>query len=368
MLSPQERIAVESAARDTIRDLYWVGGDAVREFEEQFADFVGAHEAVGVGNGTDALVIAMKSLQLPVGSQVLVCATDGGYSAIAARQAGLTPVVIDIDHETWMPTRETAQSALTGLTSAIVITHLHGNLIMLSDIDYWRKEHGLAMIEDCAQAHGLRNTEGEHVGMLGDASTFSFYPTKNLGAVGDGGAITFSAHAAQSGAPVRARQLREYGWGERYRIELSGGMNSRLDSLQARILSARLPFLEQRNDRRNVIRSIYAEALGLHSNAPARASLLGIGLPSVVHHAVVRTRSPRDREDLRDYLQQCGIQTGVHYPWLVNEMTGLELENPEPTPVADARRNRILSIPCSPELSDEQTNRVAQALNHWSHN
>jgi dTDP-4-amino-4,6-dideoxygalactose transaminase len=344
-LDPEEAAAVRAAIAGVVESDTWVGGPAVSSFEATFASYLGTDlEVVGCGNGTDALALAFAALGLAPGSAVLVAADEGGYAAGAAAQLGLGVRVMDIDPKLGMPTEETARAADASDVAAVVVTHLHGDAVPLEGIDGWRRERGLLLIEDCAQAHGLR-VDGGHVGLVGDAAAFSFYPTKNLGAVGDGGAVVLDPARAQA-----ARSLRDYGWGERYRIELPGGRNSRLDPLQAAVLSARLPFLDARNVRRCAIAARYRELHDLHGD-PAT---------TVAHHAVVLLSDPVERDRLRRRLSEHGVGSAVHYPWLVTEMPGLRAEGEAPR--AAARRDRKLTVPCFPELTDDEVDLVCEAL------
>jgi dTDP-4-amino-4,6-dideoxygalactose transaminase len=338
----------------------WILGPEVAAFETEYAAYIGARKAVGVGNGTDALALAFLALDLPQASDVIVTANDGGFGAIAARMVGLNPVVMDIDPVTLGPTAAGAAAALTPGTSAIVVTHLHGNAVDTAGLDEWRRAKGLRLVEDCAQAHGLR-VDGHHVGAGADAATFSFYPTKNLGAVGDGGAVAFTGEGAERLAE-EVRALRQYGWDERRRVVTPGGRNSRLDELQAAILRVRLPFLESRNERRLQIRDTYGEALA----STARASILGQSRPSVAHHAVVLTRSRDERDDLVSHLDAIGIDTAFHYPWLLQDMPGLRLTAAGACPVARNLVETTVTVPCSPELREDEVARVADALEAWS--
>lgn len=336
-LAPEEGAAVRAAVESVLSGSTWVGGEPVATFERDFASYLGAgdREVVGVGNGTDALVLAFAALGLSAGDGVLVCDDEGGYAAGAAAQLGLRVQVMDVGE---LPTDP------SGL-AAVVVTHLHGDAVPLAGIDAWRRAHGLLLVEDCAQAHGLR-VDGAHVGLTGDAATFSFYPTKNLGAVGDGGAVVLGPDVA-----TRARSLREYGWGERYRVDRAGGRNSRLDTLQAAILSARLPFLDARNERRRAIADRFRGLVLLHGEAAT----------TVAHHAVALLANRAERDALRDRLDALGIMTAVHYPWLVSEMPGLTVTG-GPSPVAADRRDRMLSLPCFPEMTDAEVDAVCEAL------
>jgi dTDP-4-amino-4,6-dideoxygalactose transaminase len=190
-MSREEKLLVDGAVQRVLESSRWILGDEVTGFEQEFARYVGAPEVVGVGNGTDALALAFLALEIPPGSEVIVCETDGGYGAVAARMVGLTPVPMEVDPHSFVPTAELAAQALSSRTRAVVVTHLHGTAVPLLELDQWRHGAGLHMIEDCAHAHGLR-VDGNHVGTTGDIATFSFYPTKNLGAVGDAGALVFS--------------------------------------------------------------------------------------------------------------------------------------------------------------------------------
>lgn len=348
-----ERAAITDAVARVITDGPWILGPVVEQFERVFGTYLGGLNVVGVGNGTDALAIAFATLDLPPGAGVLVAANEGGYAATALRLAGLAPVVMDVDDVTMLPSVETAEAAMRTDVAAVVITHLHGEATDIRPLDAWRTQRGLRMVEDCAQAHGARR-DGIHVGRLGDAATFSFYPTKNLGAIGDGGAVLFAddAHAA------RARALREYGWNTRFRIEVAGGRNSRLDPLQAAVLIARLPFLDARNKRRRAISARYRDAL-----ATSGARMHGDAETTVAHHAVVLTDA---RDEMATFLADRDIQTAIHYPYLLGEMPGLRLGPGVPVPAAAGLRDRILSLPCYPELSDDEVGRVVTALEGWT--
>lgn len=351
-LSDEEALAVRGAIEAVVAKGPWIGGPRVAAFEADFARFVGGGgEVIGCANGTDALTLALLALGLPAGGSVLVAANEGGYAATAARQAGLVPVPIDVDPMTMAPTPESAAAGLDATTCALVVTHLHGDPVPIDALDRWRRAHGLALVEDCAQAHGAR--EGErHVGTTGDAAAFSFYPTKNLGALGDAGAVMTRDAAVAD----RVRRLAQYGWDPRPRIEMPGGRNSRLDPIQAAALSARLPFLAARNRRRRDILATYRE------RAP-QLDLAGDPVGGVAHHAVVRAER---RDDLAAHLERAGIATAVHYGFVLGEMRGLDLDGrPEHTPEALRLSRRILSLPCAPELRDDEIERVAVALAEW---
>jgi aminotransferase EvaB len=347
-----ERADVRSAVERVLDSSVWVLGEEVEAFEHELAAYLGApsdRQVVGVANGTDALAIAFAALDLQPGSAVLVAADEGGYAATAASQVGLRVRVMDVDPGTGVPTPLTAAAALGPHTRALVVTHLHGDAVPLEALDAWRRERGLLLVEDCAQAHGLRE-DGRHVGLTGDAATFSFYPTKNLGAVGDGGALVLPERDAE-----RARSLRQYGWGDRYRVERARGRNSRLDAVQAAVLRARLPHLDGRNARRREIANRYRDLVPLHGDPEG----------TVAHHAVAVLDDRDHRDRLRDHLAARDVATAVHYPWLVTEMPGLDVAG-GPCPVAADRRDRQLSLPCFPELEDDEVEHVCAVLREWA--
>src|SRR5215468_10062621 len=211
--------------------------EEVAAFEAEFAAFCGVAHCVGVGNGTDALELALRSVGVAPGDEVATVANAGMYSTVAIRAIGARPRYVDVDDETLLLSAPRLEAAITPQTRAVVVTHLYGRLAAMGEIGRVARERQVAVVEDCAQAHGARRGDAR-AGSLGKIGCFSFYPTKNLGALGDGGAITTGdAALAQS-----VRRLRQYGWEEKYRVEIEGGRNSRLDELQAAMLRVRLPF------------------------------------------------------------------------------------------------------------------------------
>jgi aminotransferase EvaB len=350
-LAPEERSAVDEAIAGVLRDGPWIGGPVVSAFESAFAGYIGGGHVVGCANGTDALVLAMTGLELPLGAAVLVASNDGGFAATAVRLAGLVPLPVDLDPITLAPTPATAAAAASQRFDvvAIVVAHLHGDPLDLAALDAWRRERGLRLIEDCAQAHGARR-DGRHVGLVGDAATYSFYPTKNLGAAGDAGAVVF----ADPDVASHARKLAQYGWDESHSVAVARGRNSRLDPIQAAILQARLPFLDSRNARRRQILNRYRMVV-------QGSTVLGDPELGTAHHAVIRSE---DRDGLARHLLARGIRTAVHYPVVIGDMPGLQLQDAH-TPVARTLAGHILSLPCTPELTDDEILRVESALAEW---
>ena len=363
-LAAQRQALLDTVAR--VIDSGWlVLGPSVQRFEAAFAAYVGVPHAVGVANGTDALRLSLKAADVQPGDAVWMVANAGGYGSVAAHQMGGKPQYLDVDLDTQLLRGSTvadalAQAAQAGaLPKALILTHLYGRLVPDSaDIAALCRDHGVTLVEDCAQAHGARTRVGQVVaqaGAFGDLACFSFYPTKNLGALGDGGAVLCrDGELAQ-----RLRQLRQYGWAGKYEVALAGGENSRLDELQAALLSVQLPLLDAFNARRRAIVNAYIAGIR-HADVRLPAPL---GEEAVGHLAVIR--SPR-RDALRAHLKAQGIGSDVHYPipdhqqpvWAA-AYPGLQL------PHTERLAREVLSLPCYPEMTDAQVQQVVHSVNSW---
>ncbi len=326
-------------------------GPETDAFESEFAAWCGVARCVAVANGTDALELALRSIGCETGDEVVVAANAGGYATAACLAIGATPTFADVDAETLLLSPEGVAAAVTDRTRAVVATHLYGNV---ADITGMRAALGpsVAIIEDCAQAHGA-SRDGHGVGSMGDAGAFSFYPTKNLGALGDGGAVlTNDAELAQ-----RARALRQYGWGERYVVERAGGRNSRLDELQAALLRDLLPSVPDRNACRSAIRQQYLEAFG------DRVEFVPVapGTRSATHLCVVRSPA---RDQLIEDLRQAGVSCAVHYPVPDHRQPALVGLHRAQVPLPETERacDQVLSLPCFPELDPAEIDQVIDAV------
>lgn len=350
-LAPDERAATQAAVDAVLTTGPLIGGPFVEEFEAAFAAYLGVEYCVGVDNGSDALVLAFQALDCAPGGIALVPPNDGGYAAAAALAAGLRPVVTDVDAADGLVTVEQIEKGWQPGVAAVVVTHLHGLSCDLEPVVAWCRTRGVPVVEDCAQAAGARRGTGL-VGSFGDAAAFSFYPTKNLGAFGDAGAVV----CRRAEVADRVRSLRQYGWREPFRVEDARGRNARLDALQAAVLTARLPFLDRNNTARRAIVAGYREATG----APA---FLGRDDDSFVAHHAVALNGERDR--LRSFLRGHGVDSAVHYPYLVTEMPGLGPATRAATPNAASQRERILSLPCFPTLTAAELETVVTALAAW---
>jgi dTDP-4-amino-4,6-dideoxygalactose transaminase len=347
----ESRNEVVEAVTRVVDSGWYLDGGEVRAFEDAFASYVGVSTCIGVANGTDALELALRGVGCSSGDEVLTAANAGMYTTIAASRAGMTVRYADVDPSTLCLSRATVEAALTPQTRAVVVTHLYGLLADVDDLAELCADAGVALVEDCAQAVGAER-RGRRAGSFGDAAAFSFYPTKNLGALGDAGAVlTTDADGA-----LLVRSLAQYGWTEKYRVVHRGGRNSRLDELQAAVLRARLSRLDESNERRRELVLRYADALPAHAGrfiASADASF-------VAHLAVFLAA---DRNAARAALDRAGIMSGVHYPipdhrqpvW-GDRFAGLDL------PVTEDAARRVVSIPCFPELTEHEVDRICEAL------
>jgi aminotransferase EvaB len=351
-LAPDERAAALNAVDAVLTAGPLIGGPFVEEFETAFAAYLGVRHCVGVDNGSDALILAIQALGCSPGGVALVAPNDGGYAAAAAHAAGLRPVATDVDPGTGLMTLTEIEKAWQPGVAAVVVTHLHGLSCDVEPVVRWCRERGVTLVEDCAQATGARRGNAL-LGSFGDAAAFSFYPTKNLGAFGDAGAVV----CARDDVADRVRRLRQYGWREPFRIEDARGRNARLDAVQAAVLAARLPFLDRNNAARRAVVARYREA------ARPQVILGPDDASFVAHHAVVLSD---DRDGLRQFLGSRGVGTAVHYPHLIDEMPALQPGTAAATPHAAALRQRILSLPCFPTMTAHELETVCAALSAWS--
>lgn len=283
-----------------LKSHWYILGDETAAFERDFADYCGVTNCVSVANGTDALELGLRALDVKTGEVVLLTANAGFYGSSAVRSLGAIPHYIDVDSTNLTMSTELLREALRAKPKAIIVTHLYGQLADIEKVVEAALEEGVAVIEDCAQAHGAKRN-GKQAGSFGTIGCFSFYPTKNLGALGDGGAIVTN----RPSLATQIKQLRQYGWGTKYHIELVGGRNSRLDELQAAILREKLPYLNACNVARREIAKQYNEAF---SDLPLLCPS-SLDEDYVAHLYVIQVGN---REAFRDYLKRLGITTDVH--------------------------------------------------------
>jgi len=345
------RVRIDRAIARVLASGRYVLGPEVEAFEREFSAYIGCRHAVGVGSGTDALVLALRALGLPPGTSVATVSHTAVATVAAIELAGLIPLLLDIDPATYTLAPAALERAFSGgrRLGAVIAVHLYGQAADLDALAPLARRHGATLIEDCAQSHGAM-LGGRRLGSIGDVACFSFYPTKNLGAVGDAGAVLTN----DGDLATRLRELREYGWHDRY-VSTAPGMNARLDPIQAAVLRVKLKGLDRANARRAAIAARYDRGL-------ARTRLI---LPQrrpdamhVFHQYVVRTS---ERERLRAALAQAGIVTAVHYPVPVHLQPAyrgrVELD---PGGLAESERaaREVLSLPIFPELAAADVARV----------
>lgn len=346
--------ALEARLQQVLESGWFVLGPQGRAFADELADFLGAKFVVPVASGTDALELSLRATIPLDRAEVLTAANAGGYTTAAARSAGYRVRYADVDPITHCLSRRSVETAWTPHVGAVVVTHLYGRAADVEEIVTWAHEHGAAVVEDCAQALGARWGE-RRVGTLADVAAMSFYPTKNLGALGDGGAVcTDRAEVADATA-----RLRQYGWGEKYHIDQTGGRNSRLDEIQAAVLRDRLPLLDGWNARRRDIIETYRA----RATPPIRV-LEASGPGHAGHLAVVEC--PR-RADLQAHLAERRIRSDVHYPVPDHKQPAYAHEYRHVAlPVTERLAAEVLSLPLFPELTDDEVKRVADALASFS--
>lgn len=348
------RSAIDAAITRVMASGSYMLGEEVHAFEAAFARHVGVAHAVGVANGTDAIALALRALGVQNGDRVATVAHTAVATVAAVAMAGAVPVLVDIDPvRGTMDPQHLADTLARTPVAAVVVVHLYGQPADLDAIATIARGHGARLVEDCAQAHGATWRDAR-VGRFGDAAAFSFYPTKNLGAFGDGGLV-----ATDDAAVARRLQaLRQYGWDDARIARESGGVNSRLHELQAAILNARLPFLDADNARRVAIADRYDTLLaGLPVERPVRFA----DSAPVFHQYVLQADG---RDGLRQALAAGGVATGVHYPVPVHLQSAWTdvATGPGGLPQTERAARRVLSLPMYPQLADAQVVRVGEAL------
>lgn len=346
---------IDEAVARVLASGWYILGREVERFERDFAAAIGTTHGIGVASGTDALVLALRGLGVGPGDKVATVSHTAVATVAAIELAGAEPVLVDIepDYFTLDPASlDRAFAEYSGIR-AVIAVHLYGQAADLPAIAALSRRHGAFLIEDCAQCHGA-TLDGRVLGSLGDAACFSFYPTKNLGALGDGGLVATKDAAVAE----RIRALREYGWRQRYVSDVPG-LNSRLDEIQAAILSARLPHLAAENARRREIAAAYDRGL----------AAIGLALPGTrpgavhVRHQYV-VRHP-ERDAFRASLKAAGIGSNVHYPVPVHlqpAYAGRVALAPGRLPVTEEAAREVLSLPMYPQLDDTQVERAIAAV------
>jgi dTDP-3-amino-3,4,6-trideoxy-alpha-D-glucose transaminase len=344
---------VAAAIARVVASGWFVLGPEVERFEAEFAAACGGAHGIGVGTGTDAITLILRALDIGPGDEVITPPLSAAYSALAVMMTGARPVFADIDPARLTLDPAAADAAVTSRTRAILPVHLYGQPADMTAILAVAARHNLAVVEDAAQAH-LATSEGRPVGTMGVAGAFSFYPTKNLGALGDGGAVVTSDAALAA----RIKRLRNGGQTTRYHHE-EAGANSRLDELQAAILRARLPYLRAWTARRRQIAAAYRAGL----TAPGIAVPAEFDAGHVYHLFPVLTAA---RDAAQAHLAANGVETLIHYPVAIPRQPALRSTDPRQCAVADRVCGEIFSLPMYPSLSDAEVTAVVAAVNSFA--
>jgi dTDP-4-amino-4,6-dideoxygalactose transaminase len=332
---------------------WYILGPETDAFEQAFATYCGVAHAIGVANGTDAIELALLALGVQAGDTVATVGNAGFYATTALLAIGAVPVFVDVDSKTQLMSLDALGRVLrTTSPQCLIVTHLYGRLADVEGIVDECGTRGIPVIEDCAQAHGARR-DHRRAGSFGVAGCFSFYPTKNLGAVGDAGAVV-TRHPKIAN---RVRSLRQYGWDEKYRIAQRHGRNSRLDEIQAAVLRAKLPYLDDWNLRRRDIARRYTNEI-LHPRVKCPTAF---GDDHVAHLYVIRCEN---RAGLRRHLESEGIVTEIHYPIPDHHQPAFNFHSTR-LPVTERLADEVLTLPCFPEMTEDEIIRVIGAVNAW---
>lgn len=342
-----ERAELKDAFATVLDSGRFIGGASLERFEAEFAAYCGVAHAVGVNSGTDAIALALRSLRIGRGDEVITAANTCVATITGIVGAGATPVLADVDAETWTLDPASAQAAITKRTRAIVPVHLYGQCADLGAIG----SLGLPVVEDAAQAHGAEY-QGKRPGTIGAAAAYSFYPTKNLGALGDAGAVATSDPELAE----ELRRLRSHGERAEARgIAVEPGVNSRLDEVQAEVLSQRLARLDAGNERRRQLAARYRDEL--------EGVVLPVEAPGSLHAWHLFVVLAEDRETFRAGLQERGVETLVHYPEPIHRQPAYrELAGGVPLDISERLCKQVVSLPLYPELADAEADQVIAAV------
>ena len=347
---------IEAAVLKVLRSNRYILGEEVEALETEFADYIGVHSAIGVANGTDALEIAIRALDIGPGDEIITVSHTAVATVAAIEAAGAIPVLVDVDPIYYTLNPEQLQEVLSPKTKAVIAVHIYGQAADLDAIGQFCAENKLFLIEDVSQAHGAK-WKGKRLGSIGHIACFSCYPTKNLGAIGDAGLIATNDDKLGN----KVRMLREYGWQQRYISNLAG-RNSRLDELQAAILRIKLRHLDSDNSKRQKIAVQYSKMLaGQSLNLPATRE----NVEQVFHLYVIRTDK---RHELIEHLKSHDIHAGIHYPMPVHMQPAYKtrIRTAVSMRVTEMLAEEVLSLPMYPELESQQISDVLQVLNSFA--
>jgi dTDP-4-amino-4,6-dideoxygalactose transaminase len=343
---------IDNAIQRALNSGLYILGAEVEDFEQAFSNYIGCDYAIGVANGTDAIEVILRALDVGRGDEVITTSHTAVATIVGIISAGATPVLIDVSSDDYLLDVSVIESAISSRTKAIMPVHLYGNPANIHALQVIAKKHDLILVEDCSQAHGAL-FQGKKVGSFGIASAFSCYPTKNLAAIGDAGVITTN----DASLAEKIKRIRQYGWKSR-NSSLEFGINSRLDEVQAAILSVKLKYLDVNNQRRREIAEIYKERF---TDLQIKTQTVSEMSDSVFHQFVIQIDR---RAELMSFLQRRGISTAIHYPNQIAQMSGYS----DKVKVVGSLNNskvvseQILSLPMFPELENHQIEFVSENI------
>jgi len=345
---------IEEAVISVMRSSRYILGNEVVRLEKEFADYIGTTSAIGVANGTDAIELALRALNIGIGDEVITVSHTAVATVAAIECTGAKAVLVDVDPKTYTLNPIQLEESFTKKTKAVIAVHLYGHAADLDSILTFCYSHKTFLIEDASQAHGAKY-KGKRLGSFGDFGCFSCYPTKNLGAIGDAGLVTTS----NAELATKILMLREYGWDNR--TSLYPGRNSRLDELQAAILRIKLKYLDLDNQKRRNIAKTYFERL---SSLPIVLPFIRSNVESVFHLFVIQVE---ERQSLLNFLKKEGIIAGVHYPLPIHQHPAYEgrILTSKNMSTTEYIAHKIISLPMYPELSNSDTDKIVGALKRF---
>jgi len=344
------RAEISAAIAGVLDSRRYILGPCVEQFERAFADYLGIAHCVGVNSGTDALALSLRALGIGPGDEVITTALTAAATAQAILHCGAIPRFVDVDPSTRCLDPNQVENNINARTAAILPVHLFGMPANMHRLGRIAATHGLAMVEDCAQAHGA-TIDGRKVGSFGNAGAFSFYPTKNLGGIGDGGAVVTN----DASLAAKLRSLRNYGWIDHRRISSQHGFNSRLDEVQAAVLTVLLPYLDEGNRERRAVAARFSALVDIGINLP-------LGDCGGVYHQFAIALTGVDRERLRGYLSTQGIQTAIHYSPPLHRQAAFCNSAPCDLPHTERLSRQLLSLPVQPEVAGAHATRIIAAI------
>lgn len=352
-INEQYRVEIDTRIKEVLDKGWYLQGEQNDVFAKNFAAYCGTEYALGVANGLDAINLIIKAYGFGPGDEIIVPSNTFIATLLAVSQNGCTPVLVEPDINTYCIDPKLVEAAITPRTKAIIVVHLYGRAVPMAGIRELARKYNLKVIEDAAQAHGAYD-DGKRVGNLGDAAAFSFYPGKNLGAMGDAGGITTNDREVYE----KVKAIANYGSDYKYH-HIYKGVNSRLDEIQAAILDVKLAYLDKDNERRREIARYYREHI---TNPRVVLPQTDAEESHVWHVFVVRSDN---RESLKEHLESNGIQTNIHYPTAPHKQGAYKEMEQCSYPIAEKIHREVISLPISPVMADEEVRTVVDVVNAW---